>query len=207
MFLGVVFSLGSLSPQASAAPRARLVEAHVSVPFDPGAPIRLSPMTSGQAQDPLYRDLGNRLAEELRKNGFNVVGPEQDTRVVVLYEYVARNIPVGRQFVFPVNDSSYRALVVTAIDSSQQEPVRVIWQTVVDSTGISANPREVVPGLIAAAGRHLGRNETPKGLNDARWCAGGYTPVGSHISVSCPARPEPPPSSGAPALLGATVSR
>jgi hypothetical protein len=194
--LAGVMLAAAATPLQAAAPM-RLVEAWAAGPVDPHAPVRITPTSPAQAEDPAYVEIANQLGNLMADHGFNVVGKEREPDVDLLVDYIAYVRPYGSYYHSATNMPVYRALVVTAIDAhaphGPNDVPKVLWQTVVDSYGISSSPREVIPKLVRYGGRYYGKALTPQGLGPARWCADGVLMYGSHIKVDCPAHPGAPP--------------
>jgi hypothetical protein len=175
----------------------RLVEAWAAAPVDPHLPMRITPTSAAQAQDANYIEIANQLGNQMADYGFNVVGKEREPDVVILVDYIAYVRPINSYYDSATALPSYRALVVTAIDAhaphGPNDVPKVLWQTVVDSYGVSAQVHQVIPQLVRYGARYYGKALTPQGLGPARWCADGALMYGSHIKVNCPQHPGPAP--------------
>lgn len=188
--LGAV-SLGAVSSggSARAAQPVRLVQAFAAPEASPGATLRIAPSNPEQAKDPRFAVMASRLGEALERRGFNLRQLDGETEVVVLLDYAAWALPRYKTGNSPVNDPSYRALVVTAIDSKVYKETgapKILWQTAVDDTGISANADKTIPRLILAAEKHFGANTTGlKGNRLADSCSLAAGLHGSHIAGAC----------------------
>jgi hypothetical protein len=181
---------------AQAANHPRLVEAWAEAPVDIHAPMRITPRSAEQAKDPVYVAIANELGALLASRGFNLVDHGSDAQVYLLVDYVAYTKPFGSFADAPLADRVYRALVVTALDAHSihpGDPPHVLWQTVVDSGGFSADVKTIIPALVHYGGGFYGQALTPRGMGPARWCANadGYT--GTLIKPNCPAQPQAPP--------------
>ena len=183
---GVLAALAALSMAAQAhATQTRLVTAFAKPAFDKSTPVRISPISPEQARDPVFHQLAEQLVGVMQKNGFNIAKTAAKTDVIVFLEYMTYSVPHYTYGDSSVNDPSYRAVVITGVDGRMAPQVRVLWQTVVDSTGISRDVRAVVPGLMEAAGKHLASSKTVRGLNAAAWCADGVPITGSLMPPAC----------------------
>ena len=187
--LAVLAGGAFLGPPAHAGAPVRLVEAFAAPGFDRRAVLQVTASSPAQKADPSYNVMASLLGDALAKARLNIRQDAVRPDVYVLFEYRAMSIPFFRRAESSVSDPSYRAMVVTAVRAepwAKEGRLDILWQTVVDQTGISNNPQQTVPRLVEASARWYGRNLTPKGLNAASSCApANAATTGTHISGFC----------------------
>ena len=184
-----VLAATATAASAHAAAPVRLVEAFATPDFDPRAVLQVTPANPVQKADPNYNYMASLLGDGLARARLNIRQDAVYPDVYILFDYKAASIPFFRRAESAVSDPSYRAMVVTAIRAKpwkESGTLEVLWQTVVDQTGISNNADRTVPKLVEAGARYYGRNLTPKGLNVAASCSPSYAgTTGSHIAGFC----------------------
>ena len=187
-------ALLSLLMAATAAPAhagapVRLVEACADPGYDTRAVLQVTAANPVQKADPNYNMMASLLGDGLAKAGLNIHQDAVYPDVYILFDYKAASIPFFRRAESSVSDPSYRAMVVTAIRAKpwkESGTLEVLWQTVVDQTGISNDADVTVPKLVEAGARYYGRNLTPKGLNAAATCSPAYAgTTGTRIAGFC----------------------
>lgn len=196
-----IFAAGA--DPAAAASHARMIEAYAEAPFDKTTPLRISPITIQQAKDPTYRDLAMKLADVLIAQGFTLARASDKTDHIVTLEYKTHNTNLRASGETSVDDPSYRMAIVTAWNIKDPSDPKLVWQTAVDSYGISMDAKSVIPPLIDASGKYLAVSKTNRGVALAAWCADGVPLLGSHISPECTSDTERPAQNLAGQLLGA----
>ena len=205
-FAALAAALTLAAPVAHAAAPVRLVESFAEPGFDPRAVLQVTASSPQQRADPAYNYMASLLGDGLAKARLNIHQDAAYPDVYVLFDYKAWSIPYFRRAESSVSDPSYRAMVVTAVAArpwKDEGRLQILWQTVVDQTGISNNAAETIPKLVDAAARFYGRNVTPKGLNAASSCAGhNQASTGTHIAGFCSdfLTPQALPSGGAGAM-------
>lgn len=175
--------------QAQAGAPIRLVEAFAAPGYDTRSVLQVTAANPKQKADPDYNYMASLLGDGLARAQLNIHQDAVYPDVYILFDYRAASIPFFRRSESSVSDPSYRAMVVTAIRAKpwkESGTLEVLWQTVVDQTGISNNAAQTVPKLVEAGARYYGRNLTPKGLNSASSCSPEYAGVtGTHIAGFC----------------------
>ncbi len=188
--IALVIAVLAAHPASAAAP-IRLVESFTTPDFDSRQVLKVTAVSPEQRKDPNFNVMASFLGDALGKAGLNMQQDAPRPDAYILLDYKAYAIPFFRRFESPVSDPSYRALVVTAVDAAAWNDghrLNILWQVVVDQTGISNDAGKTIPPLLDAAARYYGRNLTPKGLNAAASCASSNaTTTGSHISGVCDA--------------------
>ena len=186
--LVLALAAGSVLPAHADAP-IRLVESFAEPGFDRRAVLQVTPSNPAQKADPAYSFMASLLGDALAKARLNIHQDAVSPDVYVLFDYKAWSIPFFRRTESSVSDPSYRAMVVTAVRArpwKDEGRLEVLWQTVVDQTGISNDAARTVPRLVDAAARWYGRNLTPKGLNAASSCAAANAATtGTRIGGFC----------------------
>lgn len=187
-WLSILAVSAAAAPAHAAAP-IRLVEAFAAPGFDRRAVLQVTASNPAQKADPAYNHMASLLGDALGKARLNIHQDAVYPDVYVLFDYKAWSIPFFRRAESSVSDPSYRAMVVTAVRAKpwkDEGRLEVVWQTVVDQTGISNNADLTVPRLVDAAARYYGRNLTPKGLNAASSCtAVNAATTGTHVRGFC----------------------
>ena len=171
--LSVLAAATTAAPVQAAAP-IRLVEAFAAPGYDRRAVLQVTAANPAQKADVNYNVMASLLGDALAKAGLNIHQDAVEPDVYILFEYRAASIPYFRRAESAVSDPAYRAMAVTAVRAKpwkESGALEVLWQTVVDQTGISNNAERTIPGLLEAGVRYYGRDLTPKGLNVAATCS------------------------------------
>ena len=189
--LPALFALCAVAAPARAAAPVRLVEAFTTADFDKSAVIAVTAKSVEQRADPAFNLMASCLGEALTQAGLTVQQDAKAPDAYVTFEYAAFAIPFFRQIQSAVNDPTDRALVVTAIAAKpwvETKTLKLLWQVVVEQTGVSNDADRTIPVLIEAAVRYYGRNLTKPGLGaDANCAESNGVGTGSHITGRCTA--------------------